>query len=295
MGVVIGKVVSSQQGAFIKGRGIHEKIVLASELINELNFKRRRGNVGLKLDITQAYDSLSWSFLFEALRYFGFSEIGINWMKTIFQSAKIYVLVNGGPCGFFDQVSGQVVSKAKSKLFVGGVLENRKKIIFENMQMEISEFPDKYLGVILNPGRVKKDQVWGIVEMLQKLLAGWMGKILAFSDRLVLVKSVFCSIPIHNMSVYRRPSAVVKECERIIKNFLWSGDPTVKKLVTIKWDEVCAPMEEGGLGIRILEVVNKALLLKLLWRIETEDKEWTRFMKEKYKNKKGEWRVDHNL
>ncbi|XP_026417145.1 uncharacterized protein LOC113312622 [Papaver somniferum] len=144
---VIGRLISEQQGAFIKGRNIHEKIVLASELVNELNCKRRGGNVRLKIDITQAYDSLSWDFLFEVLRRFGFSDLGIQWLNKIFESARISVLVNGGPCGFFD-----------------------------------------------------------------------VGR----------------------------------------------GDPTVKKLITIKWDKVNAPVVEGGLGLRRLEVMNKALLMKLL-------------------------------
>ncbi|XP_026435162.1 uncharacterized protein LOC113332877 [Papaver somniferum] len=39
------------------------------------------------------------------------------------------------------------------------------------------------------------------------------------------------------MSVYKSPKSVIKECEKIIRNFSWSGDPAVKKLVTVKWDE----------------------------------------------------------
>ncbi|XP_026416832.1 uncharacterized protein LOC113312285 [Papaver somniferum] len=98
---LIEKIVSCQQQAFIKGKDIHEKIVLASEMVNESDIKRRGGNIGLKLDTTQAYDSLSWDFLFETLKHFGFSEVGIRWLRTLFESAKISVLVNGGPCGFF--------------------------------------------------------------------------------------------------------------------------------------------------------------------------------------------------
>ncbi|XP_026458499.1 uncharacterized protein LOC113359014 [Papaver somniferum] len=240
---VVEKVVSKQQGAFIKGRGIHEKIFIASELVNELEIKRRGGNVGLKLDITQAYDSLNWNFLFETMRHFGFSETN-----------DIFVFCNGHKNSLehlmqllvkYQQASGQVVNKNKSKCFVGGVTESRRREIDGFLQMELYDFPDKYLGVILQPGKVKKKAKW--------------------------------------------PSEVLKECERIIRNLLWSGDPAVKKLITVKWDEVCAPVEEGGLGIWRLEIVNKSLLLKLLRKIETEDAEWTRFMKEKYKNKKGEW------
>ncbi|XP_026383925.1 uncharacterized protein LOC113279446 [Papaver somniferum] len=101
LSTMIEKMISMQQGAFVKGRNTQDKIVVASKMINELNIKRRGGNVGMKLDITQAYDSLSWNFLFEVLRRFGFSECGINWLRKLFESAKISVLVNGGPCGFF--------------------------------------------------------------------------------------------------------------------------------------------------------------------------------------------------
>ncbi|XP_026442769.1 uncharacterized protein LOC113342427 [Papaver somniferum] len=245
---MIGRMVSEQQGVFIKGRNIHEKIFLASELVNEMNIKRRGGNV----------------------------ECDIQWLQKIFESARIFVLVNGGPCGFFgvgrglrkgDHLSpilfvlveevlsrnitklvqmGQEVNKVKSKCFVGGVSASRQNSIAEQMQMKLSFFPDKYLGEILNQGRVKSHQVWGIVEMMQKMLAGWMGKLLAFSPRLTLVKFVLFSMPIYNMSVYKWPKNVIQACERIIRNFLWSGDPSVKKLVTVKWDEVNSPIAEGG-------------------------------------------------
>ncbi|XP_026399009.1 uncharacterized protein LOC113294849 [Papaver somniferum] len=53
------KIISPQQCAFIKNRNIHEQFLLASELVNELSVKRRGGNLGLKLDISQAYDTMS--------------------------------------------------------------------------------------------------------------------------------------------------------------------------------------------------------------------------------------------
>lgn len=33
------------------------------------------------------------------------------------------------------------------------------------------------------------------------------------------------------------------------------------------WDKITKPVQDGGLGIRDLAVVNDALLLKFLWRV----------------------------
>ncbi|XP_026396176.1 uncharacterized protein LOC113290802 [Papaver somniferum] len=136
----------------------------------------------------------------------------------------------------YQNNSGQEVNKAKSKCFVGGFSTTRQQEIANFLQMDRSFFPDKYLGVILNPGKVTTQQLSGMVEMMQKILAGWIGKMLAFSTRLTLVKHVLCSMPIYTMVVYKWTKLVIQACERIIRNFLWSGDPSVKNLITIKWD-----------------------------------------------------------
>ncbi|XP_026433370.1 uncharacterized protein LOC113330773, partial [Papaver somniferum] len=67
-------LLPKEQVAFMKGRNIHENISLASEMVNELQIKRKDGNVGLKLDITQAFDTVSWKFIMEAFRRYGLSE-----------------------------------------------------------------------------------------------------------------------------------------------------------------------------------------------------------------------------
>ncbi|XP_026416624.1 uncharacterized protein LOC113312071 [Papaver somniferum] len=94
-------LISQQQYAFVKNRNIHEQILLDSELVNEMSTIRRRGNVGLKLDISQAYDIMSWEFLYRALKKIGFSAKFCNWIMVLLQSAKLSIMLNGGPIGFF--------------------------------------------------------------------------------------------------------------------------------------------------------------------------------------------------
>ncbi|XP_026399016.1 uncharacterized protein LOC113294854 [Papaver somniferum] len=228
MSSLMTKMISPQQVAYIKGRSIQEQIILASELVNGMRKKRRGGNVALKLDISQAYNSVNWQFLFQVLSKYGFSTSWCQWLQTLYESAKISVMINGGPQGFFSvgrglrQGSGQIINKTKSKLFIDGTSVVRKNQIKDLMQMELSHFPDKYLGVILAPGKFKVSTVWTMVEMIQKKLASWKGKLLSFQDRVVLIKSVLCSILLYNMAVYKWPSSVIKWAWSSLKdNIKW--------------------------------------------------------------------------
>lgn len=63
--------------------------------------KAHGGNVGLKLDVTKAFDTMSWDFLLSVLGHFGFCETFLSWVKTILESARLSVLINGSPHGFF--------------------------------------------------------------------------------------------------------------------------------------------------------------------------------------------------
>lgn len=95
------KIVSPQQYAFIKNRSIHEEVLLASELVNKLSVKRRGGNLGLKLDISQAYETMRWDFLYRALTKYGFSQTFCNWIMVLLNTLKIYIMLNSGLMGFF--------------------------------------------------------------------------------------------------------------------------------------------------------------------------------------------------
>jgi hypothetical protein len=51
----------------------------------------------LKLDLARAFDTISWPFLFEVLRQYGFNDMFLDWLAQLFSSASTRVLINGEP------------------------------------------------------------------------------------------------------------------------------------------------------------------------------------------------------
>jgi hypothetical protein len=51
----------------------------------------------LKLDISRAFDSISWAFLSEVMRRMGFSELFLKWISIMLSMATTRVAVNGVP------------------------------------------------------------------------------------------------------------------------------------------------------------------------------------------------------
>lgn len=64
-------IVTANQSAFIMGRTLHDNFLLVLQVARKIHARREPG-VFLKLDISRAFDSLSWPFLFDVLRVKGF-------------------------------------------------------------------------------------------------------------------------------------------------------------------------------------------------------------------------------
>ncbi|XP_026428826.1 uncharacterized protein LOC113324751 [Papaver somniferum] len=244
LGTVLNKLISEEEVAFMKGRNIHEIIALASELINEINTEKKHGNVGLKLDIAQAFET------------------------------NMLVL--------YERASGQCVNYAKSKFYFGADRISRVIVIYNYLGMERAMFPDKCLGIQLKPGIIRHIHVHKVVEKIMDKLAGWKGKLLSFQARLVLIKSVISSYVIHSMDVYKWTCTFIKQVERAIRDFLWSRNAEKRKYFMVLCDDLCLSKSEGGLGIKKLNDINRAMLMNLWISIRDSNKIWARFLKAKY-------------
>ena len=70
------------------------------------------------------------------------------------------------------------------------------------------------------------------------------------------------SMPLHQISLFRMPKSVARRLEKLQRDFLWGGGNLERKVHLVNWEVVCTKKEKGGLGLRKLVPLNKALLGK---------------------------------
>jgi hypothetical protein len=108
---------------------------------------------------------------------------------------------------------------------------------------------------------------------------------------LTLLKSTLSSLPTYFLSLFTIPASVAQRIEKLQRNFLWGGMGDGMKYHLVRWDQVCSPMDCGGLGVKNLTLFNKALLGKWLWRFGVEESHlWRRVIVAKYGMEWGGWR-----
>ena len=121
-----------------------------------------------------------------------------------------------------------------------------------------------------------------IQERFEKRLSSWKGKHLSTGGHLTLINSVLSSLPMYMMSFFEIPKGVRKKLDYFRSRFFWQSDEHKKKYRLAKWDILCQPKDQGGLGIHNLELKNIALLSKWLYRLLTTDGTWQQILRNKY-------------
>ncbi|KAL2230743.1 UNVERIFIED_CONTAM: Transposon TX1 uncharacterized protein [Sesamum indicum] len=106
LSVILDKLISPCQAAFIPGRSIGDNIMLAQELFMGYNQARLPPRCALKVDIRKAYDTVEWDFLMATLQLFGFPPTFTRWIEECISTTSFSVGLNGTPHGFFAGARG---------------------------------------------------------------------------------------------------------------------------------------------------------------------------------------------
>ncbi|RVW37986.1 putative ribonuclease H protein [Vitis vinifera] len=158
----------------------------------------------------------------------------------------------------------------KSEVIPVGEVEDIEMLAVE-LGCKVGTLPSVYLGLPLG-AKHKAMAMWdGVEARMRRRLALWKRQYLSKDGRITLIKSTLASMPIYQLSLFRMPKLVVKRLEKLQRDFLWGGGSMERKIHLINWAVVCTQKESGGLGIRKIDLLNKALLGKWIWRFAIEE------------------------
>ena len=122
-----------------------------------------------------------------------------------------------------------------------------------------ASLPLVYLGVPIFFGTSRHSHFNKLLDSIK----GWKAKCLSFAGRLIMVKHVLSSIPLHISLVIPIPSKSSLKIERLMRNFLWSSSSDKKRSNMVNWKVVCLPKSEGGLGLRKVKEFNEAFFVEI--------------------------------
>ena len=155
---------------------------------------------------------------------------------------------------------------------------------------KVGGLPSSYLGLPLGAS-FKSEVVWDCVEeRFRKRLAMWKRQYISKGGRLTLIRSTLSSLPVYFMSLFLLPRKVRMRLEKIQRDFLWGGGALDQRPHLVRWNLVCLERKKGGLGVRNLALMNKALLGKWNWRFAIEREVlWKKVISHKYGVEEGGW------
>ena len=192
---------------------------------------------------------------------------------------------------WFEAASGLRINLAKSEIIPVGEVEEILEMAAE-LGCRVGSLPSQYLGLPLGvPNRASS--MWdGVEEKVRRRLALWKRQYISKGGRITLIKSTLASMPIYQMSIFRMPKSVAKRVEKTQRDFLWGGGNLEGKVHLVKWDVVCSEKFNGGLGLRRIATLNRALLGKWVWRFACEkDNLWKQVISTKYGQEEHGWRA----
>ncbi|XP_074266072.1 uncharacterized protein LOC141588533 [Silene latifolia] len=183
----------------------------------------------------------------------------------------------------FSRASGLKVSASKSNAYFKGVPENIKQDILRVSGFAEGTLPFKYLGMPIQTTRLKKKDCECLVEKICSRINGYGARKFSYEGQVVWCEAVLSSLHSYWASMFVLPKGIINRIEATCRNFLWDSSAEYRRVPLVAWDKICRPKEEGGLGLKNQESMNKAMVGRLVnWVAEKKDTIWVKWVQQNY-------------
>jgi hypothetical protein len=164
----------------------------------------------------------------------------------------------------FANATGLRVNYDKSAMMSINVSDVLLSSLAASFGCQVGVLPFTYLGLPMGTTKPTIHDLSPLVGLVERRLNA-SARFLNYGGRLEFVKSVLSTLPTFYMSSLKLQKAILNICNRAQRHCLWAKDDESSSVNALAaWSLVCRPKKHGGLGVRNLELQNKALLMKQL-------------------------------
>jgi hypothetical protein len=78
-------IISPEQSSYVEGSQILDSVILAHEVIHSFQKTRMPGML-LKINLSKAFNKISWDYMQEMLLAFGFYRLWVTWILNLTSS-----------------------------------------------------------------------------------------------------------------------------------------------------------------------------------------------------------------
>ncbi|XP_059292056.1 uncharacterized protein LOC132045475 [Lycium ferocissimum] len=157
----------------------------------------------------------------------------------------------------FLEVSGLHANMEKSSLYIAGVTDQFKEQMLQELSLTLGELPFKYLGVPLLTRKLSIQQCLPMVEKMIARINCWSSKLLSYSGRLQLVKSIPFEMQTYWAQIFLLAKKIISMVNTVCKTFLWTGSNNCSRKALVAWETICKPKTTGGLNVLDLLTWNR--------------------------------------
>ncbi|KAL9675053.1 hypothetical protein QQ045_003253 [Rhodiola kirilowii] len=193
----------------------------------------------------------------------------------------------------FLECSGLSINLQKSHMFTGGMNDSKIAWVEEVIGTKASPLPVRYLGIPLTSRSLSRKDCAILTERMTARLNCWSNRFLSRAGRSVLVVAVLQAMVYFWARVCILPKSVIQAVNSMCAKFLWRGNCDKKGGHLVQWSVVCRDKEEGGLGVKILEAMNYAMVINQMWgKKEGRPTLWSEWLEQYWTKGKHWWEED---